>query len=116
MSRVLDLDAMRDNSEFINKEMAQEIISMKWPEIVRAISLSEKLAAHTSGDAIKASVATMLENTKRELTRYRSLEIEPGSYQSEIDTLSLNAKQSAAYLQAAKPKLMGLCIWVNFLQ
>jgi len=116
MSRVLDLDDMRTNSEFINKEMAQEIISMKWPEIVRAISLSEKLAAHTTGDAIKASVVDMLDNTKRELSRYRSLEIEPGSYQSEIDTLSLNAKESASYLQAAKPKLMGLCIWVNFLQ
>jgi len=116
MSRVLDLDAMRTNSEFINKDMAQEIISMKWPEIVRAISLSEKLAAHTTGDVIKASVVNMLDSTKRELSRYRSLEIEPGSYQSEIDTLSLNAKESASYLQAAKPKLMGLCIWVNFLQ
>ncbi len=116
MSRVMDLDSMRDSCDFIKKDMAQEIIKMKLADIVKAVSLSEKLAAHTSQEDIKAAVTNMLGATKRELSRYKSLEIEPGSYQSEIDTLSQNAKESAAYLQAAKPKLTGLCIWVNFLQ
>ena len=116
MSKAIDLDDMRDNNEFIKKDMAQEIIKMKWPEIVKAVSLSEKLAAHTSKEAIEQSVLSMMDNTKRELARYKSLEIIPGSYQSEIDTLSKNAKESASYLQSAKPKLMGLCVWVNFFQ
>ena len=116
MSKTIDLDDMRDNNEFIKKDMAQEIIKMKWPEIVKAVSLSEKLAAHTSKEVIEQSVLSMMDNTKRELARYKSLEIVPGSYQSEIDTLSKNAKESASYLQSAKPKLMGLCVWVNFFQ
>ncbi len=116
MSKSIDLDDMRDNNEFIKKDMAQEIIKMKWPDIVKAVSLSEKLAAHTSKEVIEQSVLSMMDNTKRELARYKSLEIAPGSYQSEIDTLSQNAKESASYLQSAKPKLMGLCVWVNFFQ
>ncbi|MEH6344767.1 MAG: SNF2-related protein [Bermanella sp.] len=116
MSKTIDLDEMRDNNEFIKKDMAQEIIKMKWPEIVKAVSLSEKLAAHTSKEAIEQSVLNMMEKTNRELARYKSLEIVPGSYQSEIDALSQNAKESTSYLQSAKPKLMGLCVWVNFFQ
>jgi ATP-dependent helicase HepA len=116
LTRSIDLAEMREKSEYLAKDMAKELINMKWSEIVKAISLSEMLAEHTTGESIKASVASMLESTKHELARYKSLEIEPGSYQQEVDTLTQNAKESAAYLQAAKPKLMGLCIWVNFLQ
>ncbi len=116
MTKVIDLANMRENNEFIKKDMAQEIIKMKWPDIVKAVSLSEKLAAHTSKESIEDSVTKMLSKTKGELARYKSLEIEAGSYQSEIDTLTQNAKESATYLQAAKPKLMGLCVWVNFIQ
>ncbi len=116
LSKTIDLDDMRDNNEFIKKDMAQEIIKMKWPEIVKAVSLGEKLAAHTSKEVIEQSVLDMMDKTKRELARYKSLEIVPGSYQSEINALSQNAKESASYLQSAKPKLMGLCVWVNFFQ
>ena len=112
----MDLDEMRDKKDFIKKDMAQEIINMKWPEIAKAVSLSEMLAAHTCKEDIEQSVLNMRDKANRELARYKSLEIEPGSYQSEIDALTQNAKESAAYLQSAKPKLMALCVWINFYQ
>ena len=112
--KVLDLEEMRLNQEFINKDTAAEITQMKIGEISNAISLSEKLAAHTSQDEIQKAVSSLLEASKQELARYKSLEITPGSYQAEIDELTNKAKESISLLQNARPKLMGLCIWVNF--
>jgi GTP cyclohydrolase I len=94
--------------------MAAQITQLKIAEISNAVSLAEKLAAHTSKDQIDQAVSTLLEATKQELARYKSLEITPGSYQSEIDELTSKAKESVALLQNAKPKLLSLCIWVNF--
>jgi ATP-dependent helicase HepA len=114
LGKVLDLEEMRLNQEFINKDTAAEITQMKIGEISNAISLSEKLAAHTSQDEIQKAVSSLLEASKQELARYKSLEITPGSYQAEIDELTNKAKESISLLQNARPKLMGLCIWVNF--
>ena len=114
LGKQLDLEEMRANQEFINKDMATEITQLKMSEITNALSLAEKLAAHTSQDDIQEAVSALLESSKQELARYKSLEITPGSYQAEIDELTEKAKDSISLLQNAKPKLMGLCIWVNF--
>jgi ATP-dependent helicase HepA len=114
LGKVLDLNEMRSNQAFINKDMASEITQMKIGEITNAISLAEKLAAHTTQDQIQDAVSSLLEASKQELARYKSLEITPGSYQAEIDELTNKAKESISLLQNAKPKLMGLCIWINF--
>ena len=76
--------------------------------------MSEKLAIHTTQDNIENSVTDLLEVSKQELARYKSLEIQPGSYQAEIDELTHKAKESISLLQSAKPKLAGICVWVNF--
>lgn len=114
LTKQLNLDEIKENQERINKDMAIEISQLKINEINNAISLAEKLAAHTTQDQIQESVSKLLDASKQELSRYKSLEITPGSYQQEIDTLTEKATESIALLQNAKPKLMGLCIWVNF--
>jgi ATP-dependent helicase HepA len=114
MGKQLDLDEMRDNQERIKKDLAAEVTQLKMGEITNAISLAEKLAAHTTQEQIKKAVSSLTEASKQELARYKSLEITPGSYQSEVDELTSKAKESIVLLNNAKPKLMGLCIWVNF--
>jgi ATP-dependent helicase HepA len=114
LGKQLDLAEMRENQERIKKDMAAQITHLKIGEISNAVSLAEKLAAHTSKDQINEAVTRLLAATKQELARYKSLEITPGSYQSEIDELTSKAKESVALLQNAKPKLLSLCIWVNF--
>ena len=114
LGKQLDLDVMRENQERVSKDMAVEITQMKLAEITNALSLAEKLAAHTTQDDIQNAVSSLLEASKQELARYKSLEITPGSYQAEIDELTAKAKESISLLQNAKPKLMGLCIWINF--
>ena len=105
---------MRETQERINKDMANEVSQMKINEISNAISLAEKLAEHTSQDQIQRAVSELLEVSKQELARYKSLEITPGSYQAEIDELTSKAKESISLLQNARPKLIGLCVWINF--
>ena len=114
LGKHLDLVEMRENQERVSKDMAVEITQMKLGEITNALSLAEKLAAHTTQDNIQNAVSSLLEASKQELARYKSLEITPGSYQAEIDELTAKAKESISLLQNAKPKLMGLCIWINF--
>ncbi len=116
MSKLFDLESMRLENELLSKDMARDIIEMKWADIVKIMSLSEKLAVHTSKEQIGQSVSTMLAANELELKRYKSLEITPGSYDAETNELGAKAKESAVILQAIKPKLMGLCIWVNFVQ
>jgi ATP-dependent helicase HepA len=114
MGKQLDLADMRENKERIKKDLAAEVTQMKMGEITNAVSLAEKLAAHTSQDQIKQAISDLAEASKQELARYQSLEISPGSYQSEIDELTSKADESIELLKNAKPKLMGLCVWVNF--
>ena len=116
VSKLINLDQMKMDYEKIGKGMARELIEMKWAEISSAVSLSEKLAAHTSKEDIQASVATLISQTQQELARYQSLEITPGTYQLEIDALKDKAKQATEFLQNTKPKLMSLTVWVNFHQ
>jgi len=114
LGKQLDLNEMRETQERINKDMANEVSQMKINEISNAISLAEKLAEHTSQDQIQRAVSELLEVSKQELARYKSLEITPGSYQAEIDELTSKAKESISLLQNARPKLIGLCVWINF--
>jgi len=114
VGKVLDLESMKSEYELISKDMARELIQLKTREITNAVTLSEKLAIHTTQDNIEKAVSDLLESSKQELARYKSLEIHPGAYQAEIDELTSKAKESISLLQAAKPKLTGICIWVNF--
>lgn len=114
MTRHLDINKMRDEHELLSKDMAREVIEMKQLNIESAVSLSEKLAAHTSKDNIKEAIDALQVKNDQELARYQSLEITPGSYQMEIDTLKANTKEAISYLEATKPKLLSLCIWINF--
>lgn len=114
VGKVLDLADMKKDYDLLSKDMARELIQLKSREITNAVLLSEKLAIHTTQDNIERSVSDLLEASKQELARYKSLEIQPGSYQAEIDELTLKAKESISLLQSAKPKLAGICIWVNF--
>lgn len=116
VSKLIDLEQMKAEYEKISKDMARELIEMKWAEINAAVSLSEKLAAHTSKANIKESVQTLLTQTQQELARYQSLEITPGTYRLEINALKDKAKQAVEFLQNTKPKLMSLTVWVNFHQ
>jgi ATP-dependent helicase HepA len=116
VSKLIDLEQMKAEYEKISKDMARELIEMKWAEISAAVSLSEKLAAHTSKANIEESVQTLLTQTQQELARYQSLEITSGTYQLEINALKDKAKQAVEFLQNTKPKLMSLTVWVNFHQ
>jgi ATP-dependent helicase HepA len=114
VGKILDLEEMKRNYDLLSKDMARELIQLKSREISNSVMLAEKLAVHTTQDDIERSVSSLLERSKQELARYKSLEIQPGSYQAEIDELTRKAKESISLLQGAKPKLIGLCIWVNF--
>jgi ATP-dependent helicase HepA len=114
MTRLLDIKQMRDEHDLLSKEMAREVIEMKQGNIENAVTLSERLAAHTSKENIVDAITSLQEKTDQELARYQSLEITPGSYQTEMDILEKNTKEAIGYLQATKPKLLSLCIWINF--
>lgn len=115
-TKQLDLDSMRSNSELISKDMAREVIEIKAKNIEAAVLLSEKLAAHTSSAPISHAVDALQNKSQQELARYQSLEITPGSYQLEIDTLTKNTNEAIDLLRATKPKLMYICLWINFNQ
>lgn len=116
VAKSIDLESMKYEAEKISKDMAREVIEMKQTQINNAVSLAEKLAAHTSNENIQQAVESMIEKSKQEIARYQSLEISPGSYSLEIDTLKQDAKESVSFLQNSKPKLVSLNIWVNFNQ
>ena len=105
---------MREDHELLSKDMAREVIEMKQANIENAVILSEKLAAHTSKDNIAEAISGLKEKSNQELARYTSLEITPGSYQLEIEALQQNTNEAIQYLEAAKPKLLALCVWINF--
>ena len=65
-------------------------------------------------DLIQDAVENLKNKSAQELARYQSLEIEPGSYQLEIDTLTKNTNESIGYLEGTKPKLISICLWINF--
>ena len=115
-TQAVDLQELRDDVQFVGKDMAKEIIAMKMPQIEKALMLGEKIAEHETAKATEASVSNMLEKIKTEIARYKSLEILPGAYQVEIDALSNKARESAQLLSSAKPRLAGVCIWINYLQ
>jgi len=104
-----------DSYEHLSRDMAKELIQLKNPSIQAALSLSEKLAIHTTQQNVEVAVNDLLDKTKSELARYKSLEITPGSYQLEIDALTQKAKESIDLLQNARPRLQGIMIWVNYL-
>ncbi|MFY0699605.1 MAG: DEAD/DEAH box helicase family protein [Bermanella sp.] len=114
VTRQIDINKMREDHELLSKDMAREVIEMKQANIENAVILSEKLAAHTSKENINDAILTLEEKSNQELARYQSLEITPGSYNMEIETLSKNTKEAMEHLQATKPKLLSLCIWINF--
>ncbi|GAA6133360.1 RNA polymerase-associated protein RapA [Oceaniserpentilla sp. 4NH20-0058] len=116
VTRILDLNSMRANSELISKDMAREVIQMKLQNIDNAALLSEKLAAHTSKEHIENAINNLSDKSAQELERYKSLEISPGSYQLEIDTLTKNTKEATEFLSATKPKLLSMTLWINFNQ
>lgn len=115
-TQAVDLQELRDDVQFVGKDMAKEIIAMKMPQIEKALMLGEKIAEHETTKATEASVNNMLDKIKTEIARYKSLEILPGAYQVEIDALSNKARESAQLLSSAKPRLAGVCIWINYLQ
>jgi len=115
-TQAVDLQELRDDVQFVGKDMAKEIIAMKMPQIEKALMLGEKIAEHETAKATEASVSNMLEKIKTEIARYKSLEILPGAYQVEIDALSNKARESSQLLSSAKPRLAGVCIWINYLQ
>lgn len=115
-TQAVDLQELRDDVQFVGKDMAKEIIAMKMPQIEKALMLGEKIAEHETAKATEASVNNMLDKIKTEIARYKSLEILPGAYQVEIDALSNKARESAQLLSSAKPRLAGVCIWINYLQ
>ncbi len=112
----VDFQQLRDDAQMVSRDMAKEIIGMKLPQIEKSLMLAERIAQHEITPQIEGAVAAMLSKTKAEIARYKSLEILPGAYQTEIDALSTKAKESAQLLSAAKPKLAGICVWVNYLQ
>ena len=114
LTRVLNVEKMREDHELLSKDMAREVIEMKQANIENAVILSEKLAAHTSKDNIAEAISGLKEKSDQELARYTSLEITPGSYQLEIEALKQNTNEAIQYLEAAKPKLLSLCVWINF--
>lgn len=114
MTRVFDIDHMRENSENLNKDMAKELVQMKLGDIQKVVMLSEQLAIHTTKQNIVDAIECINTKTNLELARYESLEIIPGSYHSEISILKQNAEEAIHYLNTSRPKLLGLCIWVNF--
>lgn len=116
LTNTLDIDQLRDEAQTLGKDMAKEIIQMKQPQIERAIMLAERIAQHETSPQCEQSVSTMINTAKQEISRYKSLEISPGAYQVEIEALSEKAKESAQLLSGAKPKLAGVCVWVNYMQ
>lgn len=112
----LDVQTLRDDVQFIGKDMAREIITMKLPQIEKALMLGERIAEHETATPVQASVQNLLSKIKTEIARYKSLEILPGAYQVEIDALSNKARESAELLSAAKPRLAGVCVWINYMQ
>lgn len=114
MAKTLDLNAMRGNSENLNKDMAKELVEMKFVDIQKVIMLSEQLAIHTTKQNITEAIESIKTKTALELARYKSLEIVPGSYGLEMSVLDNNTQEAISYLNTSKPKLLGLCIWVNF--
>ena len=112
----LDLEAMRAKSELISKDMAREVIELKMQNIENAVLLSEKLAVHTSKDHITSAIKKLENKSNQELERYRSLEITPGSYQIEIDALIKNTQEAIEFLSTTRPKLISICLWINFSQ
>lgn len=116
LTQAVDMPDLRDNAQSIGKDMTKEIISMKLPQIEKAITLGERIAQHETAPLTDGAVKSMLSKTKSEISRYKSLEIAEGAYQIEIEALSNKARESAQLLSAAKPKLAGVCIWINYLQ
>lgn len=114
LTRQLDINAMRESFELLSKDMAKEVIEMKQANIKNAVTLSEKLAIHTSKDSIIQSINDLNHTSDQELERYKSLEIAPGSYKLEIETLKKNTSAATEYLAATKPKLLSICVWINF--
>lgn len=114
VTRQLNLESMRDDFELLSKDMAREIIEMKQANIENAVMLSEKLAIHTSQETINEAIEKLNTKSRQELARYQSLEISPGSYQLEIDTLNKNTSEAVEHLSSTKPKLLSMCIWINF--
>ncbi|WP_396586484.1 SNF2-related protein [Bermanella sp. R86510] len=102
------------NFKPISREMAREAIELKWGSIQNAASLAEKLAVHTTQENITNAVEALLDQSKSELARYKSLEITPGAYQAEIDALTLRTKEAIGLLQNAKPQLKTITVWINF--
>lgn len=116
LASTLTPDVLRDSEQRLSKEMAREVIQMKWPQIKNAVLLAEKLAMHHNSKAIEASVESMLDDTRTEVARYESLEIHPGSFAPELNALNAKAEESATFLAGIKPQLAGISIWVNYLQ
>lgn len=116
LSNSIDFDDLKGQAQPLGKDMAKEIIQMKMPQIEKAIILAERIAQHEIAPQSEHSVSNLVNKTKQEISRYKSLEITPGAYQVEIDALSEKAKDSANLLCGAKPKLAGVCVWVNYMQ
>ncbi|EAT10828.1 DEAD/DEAH box helicase family protein [Bermanella marisrubri] len=110
----LSEEDMTERFKPISKEMAREAIELKWGSIQNAAMLAEKLAIHTTQNSIGEAVEKLLDQSKSELARYKSLEMMPGAYQAEIDALTTRTKEAIGLLQNAKPQLKSITVWINY--